>query len=85
MLLVDDLARFGICDMEELFVLMGKHWERLGDEQKELDALMQTATLHFMPSYNYCSYTRAGLVRLALYLEFGRAWCEYVRSLPVAR
>lgn len=85
MLLVDDLARFGICDMEDLFALMGKHSERLWDEQKELDVLIGTAAVHFMPSYHDCSYTRAGLVRLALHLEFGEAWCKYVQSLPVVR
>ncbi len=85
MLLMDDLARFDICDVEKLSVLIGKHWDMLRNAEKELNELIRTATLNFMPSCNDCSYTRAGLVRLAMDFEFGRAWHKYIQSLPVVR
>jgi len=45
MLLMDDLARFDICDVERLSVLIGKHWDMLRNEEKEFNALIRTATL----------------------------------------
>lgn len=85
MLLIHDLARFDICNVTQLSVLIGKHWDRLRSEEEELNKLIGVATLHFMPSCNDCSYTRAGLVRLAMCFEFGESWCKYLRSLPVLR
>jgi hypothetical protein len=84
-LLLEDLTLFGIHNRVRLCVLIGKHWDRLLDEQRELRVLIEKATAGFMPSCNDCSYTRAGLVRVAMQLEFGRAWWRYVQALPVVR
>lgn len=83
--LLEDLARFGITTKEALAALIGKHYNTLLCEQKELLELIGQATAGFMPCCNNLNYSQAGMVRMALYHEFGHAWCRYANSLPVNR